>query len=173
MCTTFRQYDKGNKELRSFHRGCELPRRNKCTDDVHFYTCETSCKKDYCNDHAGRPKGYHLNPIDVDKIKEEMKKKKQKKKEREEQKKKDDKRRKYKEKMKNERKQTNSVIENDKNIRRNPSNCKSSNCTRVGYGGKRRRHRKNGTSRNSLDQTLLALSICLLSTCYRLISFNY
>lgn len=55
VCSTFRQWDKGNRVVRSFSRGCEeqLGRVAGCVQDAYFVTCTTYCTGQYCNDGDG------------------------------------------------------------------------------------------------------------------------
>jgi len=57
VCTTFRQWDKGNAVVRSFARGCEeqLGRVDGCLEDTFFITCQTYCSGEYCNSGSGIP----------------------------------------------------------------------------------------------------------------------
>lgn len=57
LCSTFRQWDRGNKVVRSFSRGCEeqLGRVAGCVQDAYFVTCSTYCTGQYCNDGDGIP----------------------------------------------------------------------------------------------------------------------
>ncbi|ESN97160.1 hypothetical protein HELRODRAFT_193284 [Helobdella robusta] len=48
-CSTYRQYDKGEKVVRSFRRGCDPVTWQGCTDDIYFKTCQQFCQGDYCN----------------------------------------------------------------------------------------------------------------------------
>jgi len=57
VCTTFRQWDKGNDVMRSFARGCEEQQGavDRCVEDTYFTTCFTYCQEEYCNSGDGIP----------------------------------------------------------------------------------------------------------------------
>lgn len=57
VCTTFRQWDKGNNVIRSYSRGCEPQngRVEECVEDTYFITCFTFCTEEYCNSANGYP----------------------------------------------------------------------------------------------------------------------
>lgn len=51
VCSTFRQWDKGNNYIRSFRRGCDPPPggQDGCLEDTYFITCNWYCQPELCN----------------------------------------------------------------------------------------------------------------------------
>ncbi|ELT96924.1 hypothetical protein CAPTEDRAFT_203296 [Capitella teleta] len=51
VCRTQRMWDKGDKRVRNFYRGCEprSGRKDNCLEDTHWDTCETFCETELCN----------------------------------------------------------------------------------------------------------------------------
>jgi len=61
-CAVQLEYLKGTRYVRTFYRGCvpagAVPHdRNDCTESAEFFTCNTACADDLCNDGSGLPPG--------------------------------------------------------------------------------------------------------------------